>query len=800
MLDLSVGFLSGVSQYSPVTILGEDGYLSYINPDTTVFPNTEDLRPHFRRHSSPGQSFNILVTLRSIVGESGGEWVVKDNNPTEGLVHTVEWENVGDAIEGVDFISTTPKTLQFSRDNIEQYINIQLLPRSGWFKEKRIDIRLVNPTADPEGDDTFILDPGLPTADFTGGVEAPILIRGGGDQVVILVHPDANNEPPVISMELDGSRIEDHGDQIKATFNLSYTPIEDVTLYYKVTGDLEPYMVYPESGTQKIIAGQTSKTITFTYQDEGDAAPQYSYFQISLDHERDTRHYRSDLLDPNDSLRRIEHYRHIDENIAPDSNGWDIKGFETDDYALNESRTVVDIDGEPTQWIIGGTDADPGHEPGKFYDQLADVKKKDPVTGHILKVLGADETAAGYGDLITAFHDLKGGGPWQLEPLRNYVRHSMHIDFMEGADAERNFECHEIAWRNRVKLIQHSVTFRNNFKYNGVGFDGTPGIDENGNTVPVYTIDYNGTEVKFWKWRTANIDGNTKYGVFKDDYGICLWISTHVDSSTVWPDGIAISPTYPDGTPNGFVAKTDQPLKDITGWQCKVLDNVSDPTISTWNGVARTKEDLININAGVLVHSFMREMRDTPFETDEPVYWPRLGARWTPRGNATKSGLIDNIERVVKRTITGTISGTKKYAQDLEAKAKQALVDTTENTRQGISFPVGADGSLFSKSSGNALIRNQITQLFFTAPGERVMIPDFGLDLKKYLFEQLDDLLIESMTKEIQDQFRLYIPNAELLDLRVIPVEGDNSNQSLKVAIQVIDKKTSEVIPLEFKI
>ena len=800
MLDLSVGFLSGVSRYSPFTILGEDGYLATINPNTTTFPREDDVKPHFRRHAHPGETFNILVTLRDVIGGVPGAYITKDNNPTEGLVHTVQWENVGDAIEGVDFISTTPKTLQFSRDNIEQNINIQLLPKAGWFKEKRIDIRLVNPVADPEGSDTFVLDPGLPGANFPGGIlPANIFIRGGGDQVVVLLCPDANNEPPVISMELDGTRIEDHGDQIKATFTLSYTPIEDVTLYYKVTGDLEPYMVYPDSGTQKIIAGQTSKTITFTYQDEADAAPQYASFQISLDHERDTRVYRSDLLDPNTSLRRVEHYRHIDENLAPDSNGFDIKGFETDDYALNSSRTVTDIDGEPTQWIMGGPIADPGHEPGFFYDQLSDVKKKDPVTGHILKVLGADETASNYGDLIIAFHDLKGGGPFALEPLRRYIRHSMHIDFMEGSDAPRNFECHEISWRNRNKEIQHAVTFRNNFKYEGVGFDGTPGTDEDGNSVPVYTIDYNGTEVKFWKWRSSNIDGNTKYGVFKDDYGICLWISTLVDESTVWPEGNNISTTYPDGTPNGFVPKTDQPEKDITGWQNKVHASVG-PAVSTWNGTDRTTQDLIDLSAGVLVHSFMREMRDTPFETDEPVYWPRLATRWTPRGYATKSGLIDNIERVVKRTITGTISGTKQYAQDISKKAKQDLIDTKENTRHGFSFPVGANERLFSKSGGNNLIKGQITQLFFTSPGERVMIPDFGLNLRMYLFEQLDDALIDKLKREITAQFRLYIPNAELLDLKVLQLPDDNSGQSLKIAITVVDKKNNEVIPLEFTI
>ena len=54
----------------------------------------------------------------------------------------------------------------------------------------------------------------------------------------------------------------------------------------------------------------------------------------------------------------------------------------------------------------------------------------------------------------------------------------------------------------------------------------------------------------------------------------------------------------------------------------------------------------------------------------------------------------------------------------------------------GLNFPLGekkTTGGFFKKESGVNLIRDAVSQLLQTERGERVMLPGFGCNLRKYL-------------------------------------------------------------------
>jgi phage baseplate assembly protein W len=68
----------------------------------------------------------------------------------------------------------------------------------------------------------------------------------------------------------------------------------------------------------------------------------------------------------------------------------------------------------------------------------------------------------------------------------------------------------------------------------------------------------------------------------------------------------------------------------------------------------------------------------------------------------------------------------------------------TESTSLGFPLTVDAGGRV-GKNDGDEAIRGRIIQVLFTAPGERVNLPEFGCGLLNLVFEPNDDILLGAM-------------------------------------------------------
>tara|TARA_Y100000592_G_C5473855_1_gene321064 strand:+ start:929 stop:1327 length:399 start_codon:yes stop_codon:yes gene_type:complete len=60
--------------------------------------------------------------------------------------------------------------------------------------------------------------------------------------------------------------------------------------------------------------------------------------------------------------------------------------------------------------------------------------------------------------------------------------------------------------------------------------------------------------------------------------------------------------------------------------------------------------------------------------------------------------------------------------------------------------------------------RQKIKMLMLTSPGERIMIPDYGVGLKKFLFENTPEFDIFSRIKE---QVTTYLPEISIISLQI---------------------------------
>jgi len=114
------------------------------------------------------------------------------------------------------------------------------------------------------------------------------------------------------------------------------------------------------------------------------------------------------------------------------------------------------------------------------------------------------------------------------------------------------------------------------------------------------------------------------------------------------------------------------------------------------------------------------------------------------------------------------------YGKVASNKDLHELIDIPEEKIYGLGWPIGslAGEDYFRKSSSSYLIKSQIKQLLRTRKGERVMLPDFGLDLENYLFDPLTSDKAAQIVASIKKAIALYAPNVILLKVRVFHDEN----------------------------
>lgn len=62
-------------------------------------------------------------------------------------------------------------------------------------------------------------------------------------------------------------------------------------------------------------------------------------------------------------------------------------------------------------------------------------------------------------------------------------------------------------------------------------------------------------------------------------------------------------------------------------------------------------------------------------------------------------------------------------------------------------------------------IRADLLHLLLTNKGERLYMPDFGSDLKKYIFEPNDSITHEQIKDNLNENIKRYIPNLIINDI-----------------------------------
>lgn len=74
----------------------------------------------------------------------------------------------------------------------------------------------------------------------------------------------------------------------------------------------------------------------------------------------------------------------------------------------------------------------------------------------------------------------------------------------------------------------------------------------------------------------------------------------------------------------------------------------------------------------------------------------------------------------------------------------------------------------FNEEEIEKMIKQNLKMILLTHPGERIMVPDFGVGLPKYIFElETDEDIYDELMDKIREQISIYLPVIKINDLKM---------------------------------
>ena len=125
-------------------------------------------------------------------------------------------------------------------------------------------------------------------------------------------------------------------------------------------------------------------------------------------------------------------------------------------------------------------------------------------------------------------------------------------------------------------------------------------------------------------------------------------------------------------------------------------------------------------------------------------------------------------------------------------------LDLQKNIAIGVSLPFNTPGVFKSTYTTKDQIKSNLLNLLLTDIGERIMNPNFGTLLRRFLFEGITDNNIESLRESISNSIAIYIPEIIVLEIIVSPNTDYNSIE-LNVNYVLKISNTPDQVTVQFQ-
>ena len=118
----------------------------------------------------------------------------------------------------------------------------------------------------------------------------------------------------------------------------------------------------------------------------------------------------------------------------------------------------------------------------------------------------------------------------------------------------------------------------------------------------------------------------------------------------------------------------------------------------------------------------------------------------------------------------------------LDKNKNNFVVDRQENTFVGLKLPLALEGGDISSTKTTLeAIKQNIKNLCSTELGERVMQPNLGVKLKKFLFEPFNENVVLQIQEIIDETINHWLPFVLVNDIQVNMSDSERSTMNISI-------------------
>tara|TARA_Y100000034_G_C6634699_1_gene277240 strand:+ start:43 stop:480 length:438 start_codon:yes stop_codon:yes gene_type:complete len=132
----------------------------------------------------------------------------------------------------------------------------------------------------------------------------------------------------------------------------------------------------------------------------------------------------------------------------------------------------------------------------------------------------------------------------------------------------------------------------------------------------------------------------------------------------------------------------------------------------------------------------------------------------------------------------------------IDKNAHNWIDDSNENQSIGLTLPLLLDnGQIASTKTTLEAVKQNVLNLLNTEMGERVMQPNLGIMLKRFLFEPFSNEVVDNIGSVIVEAMNHWMPFVQINDIRVKMSDNESGDfkSTMEVSVDFSLKKDNSV-------